>query len=331
MGTEIKTWQICNGRLEPIESTLQGSGRTEPYDLEPWIHSHPEVLGSGIVIIGRQVPSKSGPIDLLGIDSSGNLVVIELKRDKLPREALAQAIDYVSDVALWSIDKISETCLANTEKPLEELFEEKFPDIDLESINLNSMQRIMLVGFSIESSLERMIEWLSDGYNVNINAIILSYLRTMNGEEILMRTSVISEEIEKERVQKKKKFTIQMSDDPGQYPDEELKKLLVDFLSKSSKTILRIRKILIPACLTEAIVTREYLKNKFIEIEPDADEAKIGYYLTPMSSQLGMKKNDFLRQVIRYEYPKHEWEKDNFHIVPEYRNLLSEIIKAIEN
>jgi hypothetical protein len=57
----------------------------------------------------------------------------------------------------------------------------------------------------------------------------------------------------------------------------------------------------------------------------------VGYYLTPISSQLGMKKNDFLRQIIRYEYPRNSWEKDNFQIDEKYRKiaetLLSELSK----
>jgi len=329
MGTEIRTWQIENGSLKPINSRLQDNGRTEPYDLEPWIKSNPEILGSDIAIIGRQISSKSGPIDLLGIDSSGNIVVVELKRDKLPREALAQAIDYVSDVAMWSIEKVSEVCASNSDKSLEEIFEEQFPDVDLESININSMQRILLVGFSMEASLERMIEWLSDGYGVNINAIILSYVKTNSGEEILMRTSIISEELEQERVKKKKKFEIPMSDEPGDYEENVLREKLKAYLSRSSKTNQRIQKVLLPACLESPKVSREDLKKRYLEFDPTADEAKIGYYLTPISSQLGMKKNDFLRQVIRYKYPRFEWEKDNFRIEEKYRKMVEEILKEI--
>jgi hypothetical protein len=43
--------------------------------------------------------SKSGPIDLLGIDKAGNTVIVEIKREKLPREALTQAIDYACVVS----------------------------------------------------------------------------------------------------------------------------------------------------------------------------------------------------------------------------------------
>ena len=108
------------------------------------------------------------------------MVVIELKRDLLPRESLSQAIDYVSDIASWGLDKINDECLKytknelNTEQELEDYLSENFGDIDLESIIINGTQRILLVGFSIDESLERMIDWLSNNYGVGINALILN-------------------------------------------------------------------------------------------------------------------------------------------------------------
>lgn len=185
MGTEIRTWQIVDGKLQPVTTNLRDEGRTEPYDLEPWIESNPEIVGSDIVIIGRQTMSKSGPIDLLGVDKNGNLVIIEIKRDKLPREALAQAIDYASDAAMWTVDKLGEICADYSKKTLEEGLTDAFPDLDIEGLNINETQRIILVGFSVESALERMVEWLSDNFNVNINAVVLSYARTAGGEEIV--------------------------------------------------------------------------------------------------------------------------------------------------
>jgi len=329
MATEIKTWQILDGKLESIETNMAQEGRTESYDLEKWITSNPSIVGSDLVIIGKQVATKSGPLDLLAIDKSGNTVIIELKRDRLPREALAQAIDYASDVAYWSIDKLSEVCIKFHNKSLEEVLGASFQDIDLESINVNENQRIILVGFSIESSLERMIEWLSDKYDVNVNAVVLNYVKTKSGDELITRTSIISEEVEQQRIKKKKRFEIPMSDEPGNYDENELKKLLTNYLSRNQITIQRIRNVLLPACLEKNIVTREELKSELIKNDPTVDETKVGYYLTVISSQLGMKKNDFLRQVLKYEYPNNPWEKDNFQIIGEYRKLVEEVLNSL--
>ena len=329
MGTEIKTWQIVNGKLEAIDTALKDEGRTEPYDLEPWLASNPEIIGPDIMIIGRQVPTKSGLIDLLGIDRSGNTVIIEIKRAELPRETLAQAIDYASDVAEWTVERLSEICADYTRKTFEEAFSEAFPDADLENLNINSTQRIVLVGFSIEASLERMIEWLSDSYGVNLNAIVLSYVKTKAGEELLTKTSVISEEMEQERRRKQKKFEIPMSDEPGTHPAKTLRQLLVDYLSRDRVTNRRMRDILFPALLKTKTLTRDQLKKAFVDFDPKYDESKVGYYLTLVSSQLGMKKNDFLRQVIAYEYPRHHWEKDNFSIREQYRDLVREVLEEL--
>lgn len=343
MGTEIKTWQIINNKLISIDTTLAKEDRKETYDLEPWIGSNPEIVGTDIMIIGKQVPTSTGRIDLLGIDRSGNTVIIELKRDLLPRDVLSQAIDYASNVAEWTADKLSEI-YSDYKKigDFEDAFNETF-GIDLENINLNNTQRIIIIGFSIDTSLERMIEWLSDTYKVNINAIILSYVKTKGTEEheLLMKTSIISEE----KITKLGEKKVGRFDTPGNYDENKLKKLLMDYLSLSNVTNQRIRKILFPALLRidePNKLTRVQLIEEFMRIPPDErgsisndpnyDESKVGIYLTLISTQLSMEKNDFLRQAIAYEYPRHPWEKDNFSIrKPEYRNLVKEVLEELKS
>ena len=54
-------------------------------------------MSTDLLVIARQVRTASGAeIDLLCMDSSGALVVVELKRDQTPREVTAQALDYAS-------------------------------------------------------------------------------------------------------------------------------------------------------------------------------------------------------------------------------------------
>jgi hypothetical protein len=199
--------------------------------------------------------TRSGPLDLLAIDRSGDIHVIELKRDRLPREALAQAIDYASDIQSWPVKHVSEICAQYTKQSLDDLFNEAFPDTDLESVTINESQRILLVGFALDPSLERMIEWLSEQYGVGINAVILKYVRTSGGTELLTKTAILSEEIEDERV-RKKKFTIPTSDDPGHYPPEELKRLLRAYLRHNGVTARRMRHVLFPSCFARGRYAR---------------------------------------------------------------------------
>ena len=56
---------------------------------------------------------------------------------------------------------------------------------------------------------------------------------------------------------------------------------------------------------------------------------KVGYYLTLISSQLGMLKNDFLRQVVAYDKDiRHQ--KDNFLIREQYREMIKEILEELK-
>ncbi len=214
MVSTIEVWQIKDGKLSALETTMTDAGRMEVQDLQEWILSHPELLGSDINIIGKEVWTESKKrIDILGIDETGNTVIIELKRDKLPRKVLAQAIDYASDVARWDLDKISEVYNEFTkDKSLEEFLKENYENP--EDLSLNQTQRIILVGTSIEDNLLRMIEWLSTKYNVVINFVLLRYIKTEAGEEFLAKTTMFSDKDEQERVQKQQRRISKKSNPP---------------------------------------------------------------------------------------------------------------------
>ncbi len=186
-----------------------------------------------------------------------------------------------------------------------------------------------MVGFSIESSLERMIGWLSDHYNVNINAVVLNYTKTKSGEELLTRTSVISEEVEQERV-RKKKFQIPRSDKPGEYDHDQLRTRLKRYLSQDLYSARRIRDVMMPVCLKLERVTRGELKQEFVNYGEAESVRQAGYFLSLISQQVGMEKNDFLRQVIDYDYPNYSWEKDNYRIKNECKELVVETLKELQ-
>jgi ribosomal protein S24E len=327
MATEIKVWQIINDKLESIETTMIETGRREKEDLEKWIKSNPSILGQDILIIGEQVPTKSGIIDLLGMDKSGDLIIIELKRDKIPKEALSQVIDYASDVASWDIDKLSEICTEYTGLELEDYLNEKFEDINLENLPINKTQRILFVGFSIEESLQRMIEWLSNNYDVSINAVILKYIKTKNGDELIARTVIIPEEIEKER-SKKRRFQLSMSEEPGDYDVEELRNLLKKYLSENRTTPRRIREILLPLCLKYEVVTREMIKEELIKKGEAEDKGEAGIIVTTISREIGIEQRDYLRQIIKYDKPN-PWEKENYRLVEEYKDLVKCVLEDL--
>jgi len=268
-------------------------------------------------------------LDFLGIDTSGNTVIVGLKRDRLPREALAQAIDYASDVAEWDTDRLREICQSHTGQSLEDYLTERFEGISIEDLGINQAQRLLLVGFAVEESLSRMIEWLSDKYSIGINAVVLSYNKTKQGDEVLSRSVIIPEEIVKQKANKKK-FIIEMSNEPGTYEPETLEIKLTEYLSKNLFSSQRIRDFLLPILLEKGQVTRELLRKEFVRLKAAPDESQAGYFLSLISNQLGHKWKDYLRQIVSYDFPKHPWEKDNFKIREEHKQLVARVLKKVK-
>ena len=68
-------------RFQPLENEKE---------LEAALATDLSLVGEGLLLIKRQVATASGKfVDMLAVDVQGTLVVIELKRGKTPREAVA--------------------------------------------------------------------------------------------------------------------------------------------------------------------------------------------------------------------------------------------------
>lgn len=88
-----------------VEKVKPNSIDYERY-FESWLENSPSLLlddeqeGNTILWIGRQVTANVGDTekfpDLIGIDSSGDLVIVELKKGKTPREVIAQILEYAA-------------------------------------------------------------------------------------------------------------------------------------------------------------------------------------------------------------------------------------------
>jgi hypothetical protein len=80
-----------------IQSLAHEPFANETEDLESFLESNPQLLGEGMTIIGRQVSTNAGRIDLLGVDQSlgpGQVVIVELKNEPADVRALLQILRY---------------------------------------------------------------------------------------------------------------------------------------------------------------------------------------------------------------------------------------------
>lgn len=189
MAEDVRIWIIRGeDRLFEMEKTrLDLEVR-----LEKWLQHDISMLSSKLLVIGRQVDTDFGGfIDLLCLDYNGDVVIVELKRDKTPREVTAQALDYASWVADLSNDKIMEiaNCYLGEKGPLEDCFRTKF-GAELPEI-LNEHHSMIIVASEIDGRSERIIRYLSDTYGVGINAATFQYFRNGEGKELISRVFLI--------------------------------------------------------------------------------------------------------------------------------------------
>ena len=328
MGLDIKIWEIVEDGLKPVDTGgLVDSARLEK-ELEIWLKKHPEILGEDILLIGEQVPTSAGLIDLLGLDRELNTVIVELKREKLTsREALAQALDYAASIEEWGWDELDEVCVRFCEKKLEEVLDEHWGGEYLPEAP-NSSQRILLVGFGIDDSLKRTIEWLAES-GVDVNAVLLKHA-VVGSTEILARTVVVPESFTV-----RKKTGWEKSDEPGNYPPDELREKLLNYLKRPGPAAQWIREVLLPLCLqaleeNRNYITREEIVKELVQRGEADDESQAGIKFTSVSNQLDLAKNDFLRQVIRYERdPEHQWLKRRFWIDKNSASLVKEVLEEL--
>jgi len=189
MAENVRIWKIIdNNNLYEIN---KGKLNLEER-IEKWIEKDISIISGNLLIIGRQVETAfGGIIDLLCIDSVGDLNIIELKRDKTPRDITAQILDYASwvqDLSNESINEIANTYLKGR-GPLEEAFKKHF-NCDLPDI-LNEYHKMYVVASEIDSSSERIINYLSDTYGLGINAVTFHYFVDDTGKEYLARLFLI--------------------------------------------------------------------------------------------------------------------------------------------
>src|SRR5207249_10445456 len=97
-------WKVA-AQPEPLaESSL-----AKEQGLEAMIVAAPRLVSDEWMLIGRQEDTGfGGRNDLLAIAPDGSLVLIELKRNRTPREVVAQALDYASWVAKLRPEQRSE-------------------------------------------------------------------------------------------------------------------------------------------------------------------------------------------------------------------------------
>lgn len=164
---DLKLWEISQSEkgapaVRPVKSVNQT--KTEE-QLEEMIARYPDLLFDDLKLVGRQTESAGGPLDLLGVDADGRLVVFELKKGVLSREAVSQIIDYTSYLSELEPEDISRHISERSGN----LGIEKIDDFlswyqEQFSKNLSTYikPRMVLVGLGADDRTRRMVSFLAD-------------------------------------------------------------------------------------------------------------------------------------------------------------------------
>lgn len=193
MALGVKLWKVEDDRLKVVESE-----RLDLEDrLENWLCEDIGLLSHDLLIIGRQIHFQYvGALDLLAVDREGNLVVIELKRDRTPRDVVAQALDYASCVKRLGREDVEKHAREYLGKPFADAFQRAFGREPPEVVN--ETQRMYIVASSLDASTQRIIEYLADA-QVDINGATFSYFNVAGGEFVARSMLLDDEDVSRRR------------------------------------------------------------------------------------------------------------------------------------
>ncbi|ADT84175.1 DUF4268 domain-containing protein [Thermococcus barophilus] len=185
-----------SSNIEIIEEENFSADKREEY-LHKLIEGTPQIILKDIaerdvktLASHLRLPS-GGELDLLLVDSSGSLTIVELKRGKGHREAIAQLLDYASD-----LQQMDENEIFNSGKTqfnsLEEVFRsfygngeeysyEEFRQNFLKSIKDPMKIQLVLASYIIGDDTKRLVEWLRN-FGINILCVEFEYYKSEDKE-----------------------------------------------------------------------------------------------------------------------------------------------------
>ena len=190
-------FKVQDGRLIRAERRALAQERL----IENWVADDPSLLGLDALIIGRQVATDHGKfIDLLALDRSGGLVIIELKKDRTPREIVAQVLDYASWVRTLTTPAVYELAERHLTARLAAAFQERFGERIPEQ--LNGSHSMLIVASELDPASRRIVEYLSEEHGVAINTAFFNVFAA-DGAEWLTTDFLLDQAAVEERSERK--------------------------------------------------------------------------------------------------------------------------------
>lgn len=194
MPQEIRLWAVEDEK-KPKEVLPTKIGLEKR--LHDWLEDDISMLDPNLLVIGREVTTKyGGRIDLLCIDSDGDLVAVELKQGATEREVTAQALDYASWVKDLTADEIEG--IAERYPKIDSLQEALRARFEPSPSTLNENHRSLIVAEAIDEDSERIVRYLSE-LGVPINVATVQAFKDASGQEMLAQVFLIERDVAQDR------------------------------------------------------------------------------------------------------------------------------------
>lgn len=316
----------------------------EKFDIEVWIRDNPTILKESLLIISEQTVLPSGRLpDLIALDKSGDIVIIELKRDDSGKEVYWQAITYAAQFSEYSFNNVIELYesylkkLGKDNSNAKELIED-FIEEDLEKIN--QQQKIILVSKEFHQDVLKAALWLLD-FGVEIKVLKLTPYKYEDNfilldSEVIIPTPGVEDYIKNKIMAEKgsaRALTESSYFNKGNFDDDGLKSRLKDTFERDSPLTPRLLCFVEILLSEDRVFDREEIKDIFYNERSIGNNlGHAGRLLSNVSQFLTKRATSHLRQIIEFEMDREVSGevKDNFKIVPEYRNLVEEVIIEIQ-
>ncbi|WP_421740309.1 hypothetical protein [Cellulomonas sp.] len=187
--------------LNAVPATnFAAEGVLERADLQAALRDNIRVIGSDLLVVAEefgQFQDVKRRIDLLAVDASGQLVVLELKRTDDGGHMELQALRYAAMVSTMTFDQLSDTY----ERHLQAVSPSDAPhararladflvDAGGEDAVLERRVRIILVSAGFDTQITTTVLWLNDLYQLDITCIRLTPYR-VDGRLLLDLQQVI--------------------------------------------------------------------------------------------------------------------------------------------
>lgn len=188
---KIELWSVDeSGDGRGTARPVTGVRSTETEELlEELLVESPDLLIDGLSLVGRQLPTDGGPLDLIGVDQDGRLVIFELKRGTLTRDAVAQILDYASDLAQWDPEHfarlIEQHSGRNGIDAIEDFDDWYAREYSTAPDLLDEPPKMVLVGLGVDERATRIVNFLADS-GIEIQLLTYHAFKS-NGQLFLAR------------------------------------------------------------------------------------------------------------------------------------------------